>query len=137
MSNKDLCLLFLDDDEVRKLSLLAIFKQLMKIFNSNASSKSCEYFDMIELFDRVFQKKAASRHNKQTCIEKIWYRRIKTIDSKNREAKKQNKRKCFFQRNRKSTLQNVNVLKIAFTHTILMILIRLNLYALWAKKLST
>ena len=85
MSDKDLCLLSLDDDEVRELSSLAILKRLMKIINSNASSKSCEYFDMIEetsideliaimldrlemnidecidayiaLFDQVFQKK--------------------------------------------------------------------------------
>ena len=48
MSDKDLCLLFFDDDEIRGLSSLAIFKRLMKIINSNASSKPCEYFDMIE-----------------------------------------------------------------------------------------
>jgi patatin-like phospholipase/acyl hydrolase len=47
MSNKDLCLLSLDDDEMRELSSLAILKRLMKIINSDASSKSCEYFDMM------------------------------------------------------------------------------------------
>ena len=85
MPDKNLCLLFFDDGEIRGLSSLAIFKRLIKIINSDAPPKSCEYFDMIEetsigefivimlsrfemnidecidvyiaLFDRVFQKK--------------------------------------------------------------------------------
>jgi patatin-like phospholipase/acyl hydrolase len=85
MPDKDLRLLSLDGGEVRGLSSLAILKRLMEIINSNASPKSCEYFDMIggtstgelivimlgrlemnidecidayvALFDRVFQKK--------------------------------------------------------------------------------
>lgn len=48
MSNKDLCLLFLDDDEVQGLLSFAILKRLMKTINPNAPSKSCEYFDMVE-----------------------------------------------------------------------------------------
>jgi hypothetical protein len=81
-------------------------------------------------------EKATSRHNKRTRSEKIWYRKAETINSRNRESKEQDRRKCSSQRIREFAVKDVNALKVAFTLTILVMLMRLDLYALWAKRLS-
>lgn len=48
MSDRDLYLLSLDNNKVQELLLFAIFKQLIKIIDSNVSPKLCKYFDIIE-----------------------------------------------------------------------------------------